>query len=367
MKKMTNLAGSEFNPRADMTGYFQTLCDAEKFPPVRLGGETMVQTGLTTLHSVVPIGNGANTSFSVAVHPRLWNPVLISTSSAAPYTWGVASSGFPASTVTTLQSLAAAARVVSMKVKVYTLASATTDNGALTIGLCPTDPSFSNLNSTGGVSVGVTGIAQTAGTVSFTNINAYSQAGYPITGAGTIGTQGFNEFPSEDWSDTLPLKDGAAVFWLPQDPYTLIFKSDRIRQSIEAAPVATGGTAQALSVGTVNLSEIQDPFVCLGFTGIAANSTINIEIFLNLEYTVTSGASNVIETKAGSMDSVQSFHVVKRVGGDLQNTVVPDPEASLWDKAKGVGKAMISGGLNRASEFLFGSSDVGKAVYSLIS
>jgi hypothetical protein len=327
----------------------------------------MIQTGLTTLHTVVAIGVGSTTSQSIVVHPRVWNPILVSTSSAAPYSYGPAGGGgFPASTVSTLQSLAAAARVVSMKVKVYTLASATNDSGALTVGLCPTDPSFSNLNQSGVVVPAVFGVAQVSGTVAFGSINAYSQAGYPITGLGTIGTQGFNEFPAEDWSDTMPLKDGAAIFWLPEDPSSLVFRNDRIRQSLEASPVATG-TAQALQVGTVNMSEIQDPFVCIGLTGLTANSTVNVEIFLNLEYTVTSGASNVIETKAGSMDSVQAFHVVKRVGGDLQNTVVPDPESSLWDKAKTVGKAMVSGGLNRASEFLFGSSDVGKAVYSLIS
>lgn len=335
--------GESWNPRAEMIGYFQTLADPEKFPPVRLGGETMIQTALTTLHGIFPqVGTGTlNQSF--LIHPRVWSPVLGSASVSAPYTYGASAGNFNAATVSTFQSLAAAGRVVSMKVKVYSTSSATADQGALTIGLCPADPDFlGNILTT----TTLTG-----------NANSVSSSGYPIT-ATALATQGFNEFSSEDWTDTIPLKDGAACFWLPEDPSSLVFEGGRVRQQL---------LTNASTGAVLNKSTIYDPFVCVGVTGITTASTYNIEVFLNIEYTVTSGASNVVETRSGSMNTVQSFEIVKRLGGNLQNTVVPDPELSLTDKFLDLGKTVLKGGVNRLSEFVFGSSDVGKAVNNLFS
>jgi hypothetical protein len=364
------LSGAEFNPRRDMIDYARTLCDPERYPPVRLGGETMVQTGLTTLHNVFSYTPASNaTSASVVIHPRAWNPFLASVTSSAPYNYA-STLGF-ATSFQTLQSLAAAARVLSCKIKVYTTASATNDNGAITAGLCPKDP--------GKLSTSASFVGQSAGDIIAANnaspVYQYnvSMSGYPIntsvvsgTGGaltGPLATQGFNEFASEDWTTTTPLKDGLSVFWLPEDPSSMTFSSDRLRPTLEYVTVA--GSPPVIGSTPYLRTEIQDPFFCFGLTGLTANTAVNFEIFLNLEYTVTAGASNVIETRAGTMSSTQSFGIVKQIGGNLQNTVEPDPESSLGQKLWNVGKAAVSGGLSRMSQFIFGSSDVGKAVEAL--
>jgi len=373
----TFLSGDTWNPRAEMLGYFRCLADPENFPPVRLGGETMIQTALTTLHTVIPY-SATTSSASLVIHPRLWAPVLVSETPGATGGFNNASyiyrtlGGFPASTVTTLQSLAAAARVVSMKVKIYSTSSATSDNGALTIGLCPRDPFFQYSVMFEGP---LTGTTPSSTTTQFPGRT--STGGYPIRGSADGGgaNQGFAEFSSADWSDTVPLKDGASCFWLPEDPQSMIFMDNRLRN--EATYFSVGGQFDPASVNpstVASTSQINDSFVCAGLTGMTPNgsssglpgSNFNIEIFLNLEYTVTSGAANVVETSAGTMSSTQAFSVVKKIGGNLQNTVVPSPEGSLADKAIGLGKSILKGGLHRGSEFLFGSSDVGDRISDLL-
>jgi len=289
---------------------------------------------------------------------------MSSNTTSAPYSYSTAS-GFNPTTVATLQGLAAAGRVVSCKVKVYSTSSATNDNGALTCGLAPADPGFFGNSSNTFSSTSIPNQALTSLTA---NINQVSTSGYPITSVNgpnadtlTSATQGTNEFPSEDWTDTMPLKNGSATFWLPEDPSSMIFTSDRIRQSL-SQQINSSGVPTGFGVNT---SPIQDPFFCIGVTGLVSGSTFNVEITLNLEYTVTSGASNVIETKPGCMSSVEQFSIAKRVGGNLNSYVEPNPEASLLDKLKGVGSAVLKGGVNRVSDFIFGSSDVGKAITSL--
>jgi hypothetical protein len=328
----------------------------------------MVPTGLTTLHGVFPFTATSTQAMSIVVHPRLWNPIMFSTTASQPYTYGYPNQyPFTSATTAALQTLAAGARVVSMKVKVYSTSSATSDNGALTAGLCPADPGFYS----GGVNASLITEPSTAFSSLAPNPNQTSVNGYPITSL--IGTtndsltnaaQGWNEFSSEDWTDTVPLKDGCAVFWLPQDPSSMIFSTDRLRQSYAQQANSSGVGA---GIG-VNMTPILDPFVCIGLSGLTnMTSTFNVEVFLNLEYTVTAGASSIIETRPGSMSSIDQFSIAKRVGGTLQNYVTPDLEASLTDKLKGIGSSILKGGVNRVSEFIFGSSDVGKAVTSLFS
>jgi hypothetical protein len=354
MRKSQYLSGDTWNPRADMMGYFQTLMDAERYPPVRLGGETMVPTGLTTLHGLFSYAITSGGNASIVIHPRVFAPVSISSTASAPYTY----SGylqFPSATTATIQSLAAAARVVSAKLKVYTTASATSDNGALIVGLCPRDPGF----------LGATNLLPNFSNASVIPPNtAVSDSGYPIIPGSycTTATQGFNEFGAEDWTDTVPLKNGASIFWLPQDPHSMTFEAGRILQVLNQQANASG-----VAAGTsFNATEINDPFFCIGITGATSGSIVNFELFLNLEYTVTAGASSVVETRPGCMNSVQQFEVAKRLGGNLQNTVEPDPEASLGEKLGMAGKAILKGGAKRVSEFLFGSSDVGNIVSSIL-
>jgi len=349
-RRAQTMSGHSFNPRADMMAYMDTLSDAEKFPPVRLGGETMIQTALTTLHSVSSFNfSSFAANGSLIIHPRAWGNFLSSVTGSSPYTYTQFAS-FNASSLSTLQSLASSARVVSVKVKIYSTSSATNDAGALTVGLCPSDHGFLN------------NVEYSGSNAASTLNNVTSQSGYPVV-AGATATQGFNEFSSEDWTDTVPLKGGASIFWLPEDPSSMIFKPDRLRQQLIQA---IGGSSSP--IGTqMNATEILDPFFCIGISGLTTGGSFNVEVFLNLEYTVTSGASNVIETVAGSMNSVQQFEVVKRAGANFQNLVVPDPEGSLWQKAKNLGSTIVKSGLNRASEFIFGSSDVGKAVSSFFS
>jgi hypothetical protein len=343
-----------------MQAYAKTLMDPERFPPVRLGGETMIQTGLTTLHQVFSFNTGVGTSSSIVFHPRAWQPLLFSNTSSAPYTYSGASYAWNANNIATFQSLAASARVVSCKLKIYSTSSATNDNGTIIGGLCPRDDNFFG-NAGNTVTTEVTG----SGSV-ITNYNNVSSGGYAIvatlgstTYGGALVTQGYNEFSTEDWSSTVPLKDGMAIFWLPQDPQTLTFTSDRVRQNT----IAIQGSSSITNA--INLSPIQDPFFCIGLTG-AATAVVNIEVFLNFEYTTTSGASSIVATESGAMSSVESFSVVKKIGANLQNLTVPNPEGSLADKAVNLGKSILRGGVERVSNFIFGSSDVGKALTSFL-
>lgn len=355
----TFLEGSKFNPRSDMAGYMLTLMDAEKHPPVRLGGETMVQTALAQLHTTFQYTTTVTTGTSVVIHPRLVNPFLLSVSTSSPYTYTVPSgSGFPSATVNNLQSLGSGARVVSCKLKVYTAASATNDNGVLIMGCSPRDDGFG-----GNVeAVGTSGTTTVLG-------NATSSGGFPITSTGTstiVPTQGFNEFSGYDFTDTFPIKTGGAAFFLPQDPQSMIFVRDRLE--VQQIGTIIGSSTPS---NPVNASPICDPFFVVGITGNATSQVVVFELFLNLEYTVTSGANNILQTEAGSMNSIQAFEVVKKVGGNLQNYVEPSPEASLgdtiWSGLKGASKSIVKGGLGAATQFLFGSSDVGHNIGSALT
>jgi hypothetical protein len=348
------LTGEVWNPRADMAMYMQTLMDAEKHPPVRLGGETMIQTALTQLHGTYTFTT-TQASHSFVVHPRIWNPLLITGQAAAPYNY-FAFPMFQASAVSQLAQLAAGARVVSAKLKVFTLSSATSDSGALVAGLSPRDDGFLNGE-------------YLPAAISTTPLNTVSAGGFPIVTDSTNGslgsflaTQGFNEFDDYDFTDVLPLKDGCSVFWLPEDPQTMTFEPDRIRQSTISSTFAVSPP----TVATNNSSPIMDPFFVFGTQGAVVGSSIFIELYLNLEYTVTSGAAGVIDTSAGSMNTIQSFEVVRKVGGNLQNTVEPNPDASLGDKLGGAARSLARGGVGLVSKFLFGSSDIGNMVSDAI-
>jgi len=375
---MQFLSGHEWNPRRDLSAYMMTLCDAEKHPPVRLGGETMVQTALTTLHAIFPL-TLVNSSASVIFHPRLWNPLLTSQSTTAGvYNYSYAGSFWPAPAVAQLSSLGAGARVVSCKLKVIPLASATNDAGAITVGLCPRDDGF-----LGGY-IDISNIQAVDNNAGAPFINAVSSGGFPIlqtvynsigqnTSNGTVypynstATQGSFEFPSYDFTDTIPLKDGAAVFWLPEDSQTFTFAPDRLRQTKQFVSTTSSTVANVATAGQAgNATPIMDPFFLVGVQGAAVGTIVNIEVYLNLEYTVTSGASGIIETTAGVLSENQLLSVVRRVGGNLQNTVEPNPEASLGDKLMSAGKSVVRSGIGGVSKFLFGSSDIGGMVSDLI-
>jgi len=360
-KSLTTLSGHTWNPRADQAAYMLTLSDAERYPPVRLGGETMVPTGLTTLHTLINVNDFGGQNASIVIHPRVWSPMLIAPGSTGSYGY-VARGGFQGAQVQTLQSVAAAARVVSVKVKVLCTSSATNDNGTITIGLCPTDPGFIGRTN----QVGYPDSNSSSG-------NFLSSNGFPIcsnfnsNNAPVAALQGVDQFVTEDWSETFPFKTGASCFWLPEDPSSMIFMADRMFQANERALATTNTTSlTTASSGPTNASPIVDPFFCIGVQGTGSGASFAVEIFLNLEYTSTSGASNIVATQAGSMSSVQAFEVVRKVGSNMTNYSLPDPDASFLHKAGDVGKAMARGGLSQASKFLFGSSDVGDMIGTLL-
>lgn len=354
------LTGEVFNPRADMSAYMRTLCDAERYPPVRLGGETMIQTALTQLHGSYTV-TIVDPTFQFVVHPRLWLPLLFSGDTGPGlYNYGAVNM-FPAAAITQLQSLGSGARVVSAKLKIFTTAAANNDGGALCVGLSPRDDGFM-----GGLESGQK-VTTNPG-----YCNSVSSGGFPIiTNSGSSNpnqfsaTQGNREFQSYDWTDIVPLKQGASVFWLPEDPQTMTFITDRLRQSTIQSEQVVSGTSSFVNV--YNSTVIEDPFFVASITGAASGTVVQFELFLNLEYTVTSGAAGIIDTTAGAMNSLQAFEVVKKVGGNLQNTVEPNPEASLGDKLLTVAGNVVRGGLGQVSKFLFGSSDLGTSAYDLIA
>jgi len=224
------------------------------------------------------------------------------------------------------------------------------------MGLCPRDDGF--LANTYLVQNAVAGAS---------GYNAVSEGGFPIgitsVSANVIPncTQGFNEFDDYDFTCAHPLKDGAAAFYECQDPQSLIFVPDRLREQL----MNTTGSG-ASSTPVQNASPIVDPFFVVGLQGVATGTVVVFEMFLNLEYTVSSGASGIISTQCGSMSDDQIFHVNKRVFGDANNTVVPDPEMSFGEHLGKIAKTVARGGLAGVSKFLFGSSDVGNMVSDII-
>lgn len=358
-RMMKSIAGSPFNVRGDMSKYMATLMDAERYPPVRLGGETLVQTALTTLHGNFTYNVPANGTGSFVIHPRLWNPFCYTGDQGGANGYQYSTSPmFPTQNTAQLRALASGARVVSCKLKVFSLGAGTADNGLLIAGLCPRDDGFwNNTMVTNSFSSGWESFTNTVSSGGFPIGSTISAANSPVPNANAgfnSATQGATSFQNYDFTDEMPLKQGCSVFWLPEDPQTFEFMRDRI---IAQAGVVPGSLASTTT--SVSITPVCDPFFVIGILGASPNTQVQFELFLNLEYTTTSGASQVINTDVGAMSTTDAFHVVKRVGGGAINMVEPDPEASFGSRLGGFAKTLGRAGLSSISKFLFSSSDVG--------
>jgi len=278
--------------------------------------------------------------------------------------------------VNTLQASLSGARIVSAKLKVFTMASATSDSGEITIGLLPRDGGF--YPSLTDNPTGITNEEQVPyGTTPQLGFNSVSSSGFPIihqnisalNPAVDRATQGFNEFPSYDQTTVLPLRDGAAVFWLPEDPQSMQFIKERITLQYLKSSVAAGAYE--------NATPILDPFAVIGITGATVGTQLFFDLHLNIEATVNGPNSSLFDSAVGSMTSTEAFTVAKIVGGNRDNYVVPNPSMSLGQHlASGItgampaigraGRSVARSGLKFASKYLFGSSDIGDQISAFI-
>jgi len=263
--------------------------------PVRLGGEMMQPSGIATLSWRGQISTSAAGNLSLVYYPWGINPLLVSTSAASPYGYTVQAGPYPGSGA--LVSLAPNGRVIASALRIVTTASATNNQGIVTIGCLPR----SNV--------------QAAGTTAVTT------DGFPITTT-LAATQGFNEFFNYLETESFPLKDGSSAFYRPQDPLDYTFRD-----------VTIGGN------GVLELGEDLQPFIVVGITGAAASSIQLVEVITHIEYTVTTGTTGVVNTGQGRMSQQGLIDSARSVFGDALNSVVAGVTGGLRGVAAyGVGR-----------------------------
>jgi len=371
-KKMGPIGNMANQSKFDMLKYQEVLNDPFQGAPVRLGGETMIRTGLASFLGKYSfaLNNSGNKSF--VVYPRPWQPIFYADQNNGNYTYA------PSSDLPEYQGLvgiASGARVIAAGIRVFTLSSATADNGSLTVGLLPRNTSPAQFYMQPGIGGTVTTTQQTVvgqGSGQLNPILPYAclKVGGASYSANIPGCfHGFNEFQNYESCEIYPLKDGATAVWCPEDPTSYTFKSSLLGASNVPIPVLTVN-GPAINDGTfesVDMNEIAEPFWVIGVTGGSGNTAVEIELTLHLEYTVTSGYSSIIAPQVGSMSSVQSFHTAKSVFESTETrTKIGVKDGGLWESLKpGLSKGLRSLA-GDASRTLFGSSDLGTGVMDLL-
>lgn len=278
--------------RSDVEKYMCTLNDPFNCPPVRLGAGCALPTSLATLFfSVLVTPTAANTSY--VIYPRPANPVLVSATGGASYTYTV---GPQFAQLASLVSLANAVRPISCGIKVTSTASATNDSGLITAGLIPRD-NYSPFLITNATPPVVT-------------INTNTQNGLPFIGS-TTATQGFNEFLNYEQTEAFALRKGATVFYRPEDPEDLIFKST----GVLGAPTGGGSIA-------ADDQQMSYPEFVIGIAGSTVTTgTTLIEMVLHVEYTVGPFSNSVVNLGTGSMTENTIMAAIRQVFPNVSNTV----------------------------------------------
>jgi hypothetical protein len=203
--------------------------------------------------------SAANTSF--VVYPRAKSCLLSSSTASSPYTYaGIAN--YPSQAA--LLAVAAEGRVIAAGVRVMSAASATNDNGLITIGCIPRD--------------------RTSASDASVTIE-----GFPSYGS-TSATHGFNEFLNYLQTESYPLKQGASAFYRPQDPLDFTFRY---------SPVLV-----ADSTAIVVNQDLQ-PFFVVGITNATTSQSVLFELVTHIEYTVSADVAGVINTGFGGMSTHQ--------------------------------------------------------------
>jgi hypothetical protein len=275
--------------------------------PVRLGGENMQPSGIATLTWRGLISVPSNGFLSTVFYPWANTPLLSSGSASSPYTYAAISGPYPGSSA--LASIAPNGRVIASGLRVVTTASATNNQGVLTIGCLPRS---ALLASGGGLTID----------------------GFPATALATA-TQGFNEFFNYLQTESYPLKDGASVFWRPEDPLDFTFRDIIILGNSNASP-----------------QEDLTPFIVVGVSGAAASSQLLFEIITHIEYTVTSGTTGVVNTGMGNMGAQQIIDTAKSVFANAIDSTIPGVAGGLHKGLTAAGQKLLTSGIKGLSDYV---------------
>lgn len=303
----------------DMMAYRRVLDNPFDMVPVRLGGETMVPSGLATLVTRFAWNVSTGGFGSLILYPIAGTTivnVMQSQTANSPYTYtSVAGSGFPGAA--SLAALSAEGRIVAAGMRIFSTNNSTADSGLVTVGCVPRDVS------TASVSI--------------------SASGFPIAPS-SLATQGYNEFNAYLSTETYPLKLGATAVFRPQDPVDFIYRG--LVNGVSSIS-ALGPGAQLVPLFVVGISA----------AGNAAGTFV--EFVTHIEYTVGTGSAGIINTGVGNMNSMDSFSVAKSLFGSIYDTTMQGVVGGISKGAALAGakvNAAISDSMNRAAGHYFSSS-----------
>jgi len=250
------------------------------------------------------------------------DPLLVSVSATTPYGYTVQAGPYPGSAA--LASLAPNARVVASGIRIVTTASATANQGVLTIGCLPRSSVI-----TTGATTTVTG------------------DGFP-TLTTLVATQGFNEFFNYLQTESYPLKLGASAFYRPEDPLDYTFRDIIIQ----------GGPG-------LEIGEDLCPFFVVGVTGAAASTPLLVELITHLEYTVTTGTTGVVNTGTGRMSQQGIIDSAKSIFSDTVDSTIQGVtggmglKKALLNASIRAAKGLVSGALQSAGNYFSNTNNVG--------
>jgi hypothetical protein len=272
----------------------------------------MQPSGLATLTSRFQVAVSSTGNLSLVFYPWADAPVLGSTTAQAPYSYNrETQAAFPGAS--SLGSIATGGRVVAAGIRVFTLSSATNDQGLITIGCLPRD-TINNAS------------------------DFLTNGGFPYDGTTTVATQGFNEFNNYLSTESYPLRCGASAVYRPEDPLDYTFRT----------LITSSGFVDVSTFGTPLL-----PFFVVGVTGADNSSVLFCEIIAHIEYTVNEGTTGVVNTGMGNMDSVGSFASAKSIFSGFVDSTFQGVTGGLSTAAAAAGKRLAGGDGYGWGVFLF--------------
>lgn len=305
----------------DMAAYKRVLDNPFDLVPVRLGGETMVPSGLATLVTRFSSNITSGGFMSYVLYPIATQQGstsgFASVTASAPYTYGALTPTlFPGGP--SLAALSAEGRIVAAGVRVFTTNNSTADSGLVTIGCVPRDVAISSA--------------------------VISASGFPIAPASVTATQGWNEFGNYLSTETYPLKMGATAVYRPQDPLDFTFR---------------GLINGVNGLGTVTPGGQLVPFFVVGVNAAGSGAGLFFEFVTHIEYTVGTGAAGIINTGIGNMNSMDSFSVAKSLFGSIYDTTMQGVVGGISSGATLMAQKAnqaISNSMDRAAGHFFSSS-----------
>jgi len=291
--------GAMMSEKIDSAAYRRVLDNPFDALPVRLGGETMQPSGIATLTYRAQVATNSSGNLSVVYYPWANESILVSTTQTSNYSY-TDLPGFPGGA--SLAGIASGGRIVAAGVRVFSVQSATNDQGVITIGCLPRD----TVGSVGGI---------------FSSGNTTGGFPYNVTSS---ATQGYGEFLQYLQCESYPVRCGASSVWRPEDPIDFTFRS-----------VIIDDKASSVSAIGVPLT----PFFVVGINGAAPSANLFFEFITHIEYTVNEGTTGVVNTGMGQMTSTESFRVAKQLFGTVVDTTMAGVTGGFSSAAKTAGKA----------------------------